>query len=73
MRREPSHHGGSKGAGRVEVTRRAPLADASRASSSTYTIGKLAALTKVSADTLRYYEREGLMIGPVERASSTLC
>ncbi|MBA3599443.1 MAG: MerR family DNA-binding transcriptional regulator, partial [Methylibium sp.] len=26
-----------------------------------FTIGKLAALAEVSADTLRYYEREGLV------------
>ena len=31
------------------------------------TIGKLATLTKTSADTLRYYEREGL-IEPVDRS-----
>ena len=33
------------------------------------TIGKLAALTQTSADTLRYYEREGL-IQPTERSES---
>ena len=32
-----------------------------RAPSSRYTIGKLAALAQVSADTLRYYESEGLL------------
>jgi MerR family Zn(II)-responsive transcriptional regulator of zntA len=32
-----------------------------RAQSLPYTIGKLAALTQVSADTLRYYERERLL------------
>lgn len=31
------------------------------------TIGKLAALSEISADTLRYYEREGL-IEPVDRS-----
>ena len=34
-----------------------------------FTIGKLAALAEVSADTLRYYEREGL-IEPTKRSAS---
>lgn len=34
-----------------------------------FTIGKLARAGRVSADTLRYYEREGL-IGPTERTAS---
>jgi MerR family Zn(II)-responsive transcriptional regulator of zntA len=33
------------------------------------TIGKLAALTAISADTLRYYEEEGL-ISPADRSAS---
>ena len=34
-----------------------------------YTIGKVAALTDVSADTLRYYEKEGL-IAPASRTAA---
>ena len=34
-------------------------------------IAQVADATGLSTHTLRYYEREGLMIGPVDRASST--
>lgn len=34
------------------------------------TIGRAAELTGLTADTLRYYERDGLMLHPVERAST---
>jgi len=34
------------------------------------TIGRAAELTGLSADTLRYYERDGLLLRPVSRASS---
>lgn len=34
-------------------------------------ISDVAELTGLSAHTLRYYEREGLMLTPVDRASST--
>lgn len=34
------------------------------------TIGRAAELTGLSADTLRYYERDGLMLQPVARSSS---
>lgn len=35
-----------------------------------YTIGKVAALADVSADTLRYYEKEGL-IAPISRTAAS--
>jgi DNA-binding transcriptional MerR regulator len=38
--------------------------------SSAVTIGRAAELTGLTADTLRYYERDGLMLHPVERAST---
>jgi len=44
-------------------------ANASRDRASTYTIGKLAVLTEVSADTLRYYERERLLQPRAKSAS----
>jgi MerR family Zn(II)-responsive transcriptional regulator of zntA len=47
--------------GRAQARSRAASAGVSRAQSLPYTIGKLAALTQVSADTLRYYEREQLL------------
>lgn len=34
-------------------------------------ISQVAAITGLSTHTLRYYEREGLMLTPVDRASST--
>lgn len=34
------------------------------------TIGRAAALTGLTADTLRYYERDGLLLGPVARSST---
>jgi len=34
-------------------------------------ISEVAELTGVSTHTLRYYEREGLMLGPIDRAAST--
>ena len=40
-----------------------------RARRSTFTIGKLAVLTKVSADALRYYEREDLLQPTAKSAS----
>jgi MerR family Zn(II)-responsive transcriptional regulator of zntA len=47
--------------GRGQTPRSAASAGRSRGESSPYTIGKLAALTQVSCDTLRYYEREHLL------------
>lgn len=35
------------------------------------TISQIAELTGLTTHTLRYYEREGLMLSPIERASST--
>ena len=35
------------------------------------TISEVAELSGLSAHTLRYYERAGLMLGPVDRATST--
>lgn len=35
-----------------------------------YTIAEAAERTGLTAHTLRYYERDGLLLGPVERASS---
>jgi DNA-binding transcriptional MerR regulator len=35
------------------------------------TISQIAELTGLTTHTLRYYEREGLMLAPIERASST--
>jgi DNA-binding transcriptional MerR regulator len=60
MRRE-SPHRGPDGPVRAQVPSRAASRDVPRAASSRYRIGKLAALTQVSADTLRYYEREHLL------------
>lgn len=37
----------------------------------THSISAVAELTGVSAHTLRYYEREGLMLKPIDRATST--
>ncbi|MHC5796111.1 MerR family transcriptional regulator [Lacisediminihabitans sp. FW035] len=37
----------------------------------TYSISEVAGLTGLSTHALRYYERAGLMIEPVDRASST--
>ena len=34
------------------------------------TIGRAAELTGLTADTLRYYERDGLMLQPVGRSST---
>lgn len=61
MRREAPHRESRHGPGRAQPSRRASSAGGSRTQSSPYTIGKLAALTQVSADTLRYYEREHLL------------
>ena len=36
----------------------------------TYSIAEVTELTGLSADTLRYYERDGLLLRPVARASS---
>ena len=41
------------------------------AESSSYSISDVAAQTGLTTHTLRYYEREGLMHAPVERATST--
>src|SRR5690606_20830155 len=38
--------------------------------SSGVTIGRAAELTGLSTDTLRYYERDGLMLAPVPRSST---
>ena len=59
MRREPP----ALHAGRTRKPTQTPASSVagSRARPSSCTIGKLAALTKVSADTLRYYEREKLL------------
>ncbi|GGO92076.1 MerR family transcriptional regulator [Nocardioides phosphati] len=35
-----------------------------------FTIAEVAELTGLTAHTLRYYERDGLLLGPVERAAS---
>ncbi len=56
MRREAADGQARKG-----LALRASAHGPSSARASPYTIGKLAALTKVSADTLRYYEREQLV------------
>jgi DNA-binding transcriptional MerR regulator len=50
-----------------------PVADAppTDAASPGLSIAEASAATGVSAHTLRYYEREGLMLTPVDRASST--
>ena len=56
-----SPRGSRNGSGRQPVPRKAASAGVSRAQPLSYTIGKLAALSKVSADTLRYYEREQLL------------
>jgi len=61
MRRESPHRGSRNGPGRAQAPIRAASVGGSRVQSSPYTIGKLAALTQVSADTLRYYEREHLL------------
>ena len=61
MRRESPQRGSRNGGGRAQVPRRTASAGISRAQALPYTIGKLAALSKVSADTLRYYEREQLL------------
>jgi DNA-binding transcriptional MerR regulator len=34
------------------------------------TIGRAASMTGLTADTLRYYERDGLLLGPVARSST---
>ena len=60
MPRESLHRGHSP-PGRAQVPRAVVRAHASTARPSPYTIGKLAALIGVSADTLRYYERERLL------------
>lgn len=51
----------------------APMTDATvpDAASPGLSIADASAATGVSAHTLRYYEREGLMLTPVDRASST--
>ncbi len=58
-------HDPAAGTSRKSLVIRAAAREASsaraRARASPYTIGRLAALTKVSADTLRYYEREQLL------------
>jgi DNA-binding transcriptional MerR regulator len=64
MGRESPHRGPQRGPVRAQVPRRAARAEAPSAPSSHCTIGKLAALTQVSADTLRYYERERLLQPP---------
>lgn len=56
MRREPSHQGARDAPGRARARR-----GGASLRGSPYTIGKLAALARVSADTLRYYEREQLL------------
>jgi MerR family Zn(II)-responsive transcriptional regulator of zntA len=61
MRHESPHRGPRIRSGRAQTPRRTASAGGSRTQSSPYTIGKLAALTQVSADTLRYYEREHLL------------
>ena len=60
MRREspPRGHGAP---GRARVPRAVAGTDGSGAQPLPYTIGKLGALSGVSADTLRYYERERLL------------
>jgi len=42
-----------------------------RPTESALTISEVAERTGLSTHTLRYYEREGLMLAPVDRASST--
>ena len=69
MRRESTHHGSRNGARRPQAPRGTASAGVSRAQRSTYTIGKLAALTQVSADALRYYEREHLLLPRGKSAS----
>lgn len=66
MRRESSHRALPV---RAQVPRRAKCDDVPRAAPARYTIGKLAALTQVSADTLRYYERERLLQPPGKSSS----
>ena len=61
MRHESPHRGPRIPSGRAQTPRRTASAGGSRTQSSPHTIGKLAALTQVSADTLRYYEREHLL------------
>ncbi len=59
MRRESLHRGSHDPPGHAQIP--TSTASISRARSLPYTIGKLAALTQLSADTLRYYERERLL------------
>ena len=66
MRRESSHRALPV---RAQVPRTANSAGVPRAAPARYTIGKLAALTQVSADTLRYYERERLLQPPGKSSS----
>ena len=61
MRRESLHQGTRNGSGRMQAPSKAGSAGVSRTELLRYTIGKLAALAQVSADTLRYYEREQLL------------
>jgi len=62
MSHESPHRGPRIRPGRAQAPRRTASAGMPRPqSSSPYTIGKLAALTQISADTLRYYEREHLL------------
>jgi DNA-binding transcriptional MerR regulator len=68
MRRESPHRAHS-GPGRAQVPRALAKADVPGARPLPCTIGKLAALSGVSADTLRYYERERLLKPRVRSAS----
>ncbi len=61
MRREPVDGEARKGLALRAAAREPSSVRTARGRTSPYTIGKLAALTKVSADTLRYYEREQLV------------
>lgn len=61
MKHEASDREGHKVPMRVQLARAVSSAGAFRARRPPYTIGILATLTHVSADTLRYYEREGLL------------
>jgi len=69
MRREPAADGPRKGLVLRAAAPESSRARASGARASPYTIGKLATLTKVTADTLRYYEREKL-VRPLAKSPS---
>jgi MerR family Zn(II)-responsive transcriptional regulator of zntA len=69
MKREPADRPLRKSLARAPIARSISSAGVARARHSPYTIGKLAALTSVSADTLRYYEREALLQPHAKSAS----